>query len=83
MQGESDGDDEEISFATQGQELEDFVRYAVSAPDELFWELDESSPRIVNTDTPYRFNDLVHLIESEQHTNGADASQPTVPPAPG
>ena len=80
-QGESDGDDEEISFATQGQELEDFVRYAVT--DDLFLELDENSPRIISTGTPYRFNDFVHLLESEQHNNGADASQPIVPPAPG
>jgi len=82
--GESDGD-EEISFATQGQDLEDFVlRYAV--PDELIWELeDNNSPRIVNADpvlAPYRYNDIVHLFEGEQHTNGADASQPTVPPGP-
>lgn len=47
------------------------------------WELDENSPRIISHGTPYRFNDFVHLLESEQHTNGADASQPIVPPAPG
>lgn len=82
-QGESDGDDEEVSFATQGQDLEDLVlRYAV--PDELIWDIEDNQPRsIVSTDAPYRYNDIVHLIEGEQHTNGADASQPSVPPAPG
>lgn len=57
------------------------LRYAV--PDELIWDLEENSSRII-TDTPYRyFNDFAHLFEGGQHTNGADVSQPTVPPAPG
>lgn len=48
--------------------------------------MDENSSRIVSSDpvlAPYRYNDIVHLFEGEQHTNGADASQPTVPPGPG
>ena len=48
------------------------MRYTVA--DDLFWELDENSPRIISTGAPYRFNDFVHLLESDQHTNGADVS---------
>lgn len=81
---DDDVEDDEISAFVNPEEIDDPVlRSYERESDQFLFDIEDMIPPSVFADGNFRLTTLLPMIDTEQLSNVPDASQPSVPPAPG
>ncbi|XP_015788441.1 E3 ubiquitin-protein ligase HUWE1 isoform X3 [Tetranychus urticae] len=81
---DDDVEDDEISAYVNQEDIDDSVLRNYDRDSEhLVFDIEDMIPASVFTEGSLRLTTILPMLENEQLSNTADATQPSVPPAPG